>query len=72
MGLLTAADTKVQLKNGPPKHNFFMIFPQDKIGLLSGPLKQRSAVGSGPLWGKTLTAAPVSTKNVLPEMESVK
>jgi hypothetical protein len=48
------------------------MFPYDKTGLLSGPLKQRSAVAGGHLWGNTLTAAPVSTKKVLPVIESVK
>jgi hypothetical protein len=66
MGLATAARMKLQEKWQPPKHNFSTHRPQDIIALSSGPDKKLSAADGGPQCGKTLTAAPVSTKNVRP------
>ncbi len=63
MGLETAAKMKEQRKTDEPKQRRFVTEPQDGIGLPSAPARAGPEGGAEDLWGKTETAAPVSTKN---------
>jgi hypothetical protein len=75
IGLLTAASTKgTSVKRRPPKHTDFSIFPQDLIPVPSAPARRGASEAAGrvPLYGITLRAAPVSTRNRVCESESVR
>ncbi len=63
IGLETAARMKVQRKVRTPKFNVFLTEPQDEIDFPSAPERGGPVEGCCEVCGKTLTAAPVSTRN---------
>jgi hypothetical protein len=72
MGRLTAARMKVHKNVRAPKQSRGVVAPQEGMGRQSVPVRV-DVEGGEVLWcGKTLTAAPVLTKKLLPEASSCK
>jgi hypothetical protein len=70
MGFDTAARINVQRNVRKPKLNFFVTVPQEAIERPSAPVSGIPEEGAVDRCGRTLTAAPVSTRNFCSVVES--
>jgi hypothetical protein len=70
IGFVTAAKMNVQRKVRKPKLRVRVTVPQEAMAFPLAPVSGNPEEGDDEEWGRTLTAAPVSTKNCIFDLAS--